>query len=191
MLCRYIVYLASLVLITPIFAKDVSVDEFLKNFSKNSEFTCSLSVSEITPVDTFHYDGFLAVGVDKFYAHIGDDFYLQVDTAEMLTWSDGSDAYSIDGLPFFDLIRLKNELAEKFDITAKNIDGKIYIVGKRKGDDVSVDSFEFCTDNKFVPKECKIVYSKGNKIGINFCDVSFGKPSDKLFNLPKGVGIVR
>ncbi|MCD6595981.1 hypothetical protein J7L68_09970 [bacterium] len=175
----------------PIFAENNPVNSFFDRLTRRPEFTCSLSIIEITQLDTIENSGFLAVGKNKFYANIGDDYYLRVNTGEMLTWSEGADAYPIDGLPFFDFIKLKDKLIENFKMTVEKNSEKICIYAKCKNDGSSVNYWEFCVDSNFIPQNLKLQYSRGNILNIDFFSVLYKSPADTIFELPKGVSVIR
>ncbi|RKZ33116.1 hypothetical protein DRQ33_04755 [bacterium] len=173
---------------------EITPDAIFEHLAEFGELACSLDIREQTLLDTFSYTGFLALRPDKFYAHLGGDYYLQTDTAEILSWTDGSDAIPIPGLPFFDLSRLYQELTKRFSLRAEKNTSGYCIIGNSSDTAQTVKHWEFCTDKEYVPIKLEILYYQGNKVGISFYSIGLddnANLADSIFTLPDGVRTIR
>jgi len=169
----------------------MSIDSFFEQFSKNSVFSCSLSINEYSSLDTTEYDGFLALDENSFFSRLGDDFYLQNDGQAMLTWSEGSDALEADGMPFFDFNALKIVLEDKFALVASHKKQEYCIEGGSRDKQAVIARWHLCMDENFSNIKLNIFLANGDKVFIKFYRINREKPDKSYFQLPAGVSIFR
>ncbi len=172
-------------------AQEFTLDGLIAHFNAHPEFSCTLRVSEASDWDTVTYNGFVAKGKTGFFAALGSDYYLQKDTLEILAWTDGSDAVAAQGLPFFDISRLFAKLRTKYDVVSHCDKKTCTVVGTRLNKTDKIREFTLNCAADYTLKSLTLEYDGGTTALIAFESFSFKVPDPKLFELPKGVSVVR
>ncbi len=173
------------------FAND-AVDSFFADITNYKEFACSVEVVQYSQLDTAIDNGFVAWKGENFFAHLGDDYFLQSDSGEFLTWSEGGDAMPAENeFVFGNFSEMREKLMKKYSLLANVASDRKKLIGAAKNDENPIAKFLIILDGK--NKLIKIsLWDRTNiKTDILFDRPLKKMPGNSIFVLPKGIGVVR
>ena len=168
------------------------IDSLFDEISTYDEFQCSLSILQLSRMDTSTVEGFIAWKDKKFFAHFDEDYFLGNNSPEILHWSEGSDAIPSESKIYIgDWINIQTQLENSYLLETKLKGNETIITGISKTDETNVPYFEIVFTGNKTPGVIKLRDAMGKKTEITFKKILKESPPDSLFNLPKGVEVIR
>jgi len=173
-------------------AADISIESILTRLEIQKTFQCSVQVVQHSLYDTAATPGFVAWRDGRFFAHLGDEYYLKMADGKFFTWSEGADAAPVDdAFPIGDWRHTIDFLKREYSLSAKSGAQDIVLSGKCKDDESVVRSFEFTFDGDYQPLRFVIHGALEYPTEIIFDSPIASVPEDSLFIIPRGVEIIR
>lgn len=173
-------------------AGESAVDSFFACIRKYHTFASSTQVVQYSQYDTAISQGYVAWSGNKFFAHLGDEFFLQRENGELVGWTEGTDAMLIQNqFPMGNWKEMRNKMEQYFSLSASLSAEKSILLGITSGEDASIKKFEMELDSTGAIRRFSMWDAVDAKTDILFKKPLKNPPNDSLFHLPAGVSIVR